>query len=60
MTKQFNDMDDNKLTNVKDILDGKKIPEIKVKIEKKEKGLYERTENSTILITEDNKIMLTD
>ena len=31
-----------------------------VKFEKKERGLYERTENSTILITEDNKVMLND
>lgn len=40
--------------------EGEQIPERKVKVEKKERGLYERTENSTILITEDNKIMLTD
>lgn len=37
-----------------------KIPKKKVKVEKKEKGLIERTENSTILITEDNKMMLND
>lgn len=31
-----------------------------VKIEKAEKGLYERTEESTILLTEDNKMLLND
>lgn len=31
-----------------------------VKIEKADKGLYERTENSTILLTEDNKMLLND
>lgn len=37
-----------------------KIPKRKVKVEKKDKGLIERTEDSTILITEDNKLMLND
>ncbi len=37
-----------------------KIPKRKVKVEKKDKGLIERTENSTILLTEDNKMMLND
>lgn len=32
----------------------------KVKVEKADKGLYERTENSTILLTEDNKMLLND
>ena len=36
------------------------IPEQKVKYEKKDKGLIERTENSTILITEENKMLLND
>lgn len=36
------------------------IPERQVKIEKKDKGLIERTENSAILITEDNKMILND
>lgn len=48
------------LENVKNILDDKPMPERKVKVEKKDKGLYERTKESTILLTEDNKIMLTD
>ena len=37
-----------------------KLPKRKVKVEKKDKGLIERTENSTILITEDNKMLLND
>lgn len=37
-----------------------KLPKRRVKVEKKDKGLFERTENSTILITEDNKMMLND
>ncbi len=36
------------------------IPEQTVKYEKKDKGLIERTENSTILITEENKMLLND
>lgn len=48
------------LNNVKNILDGQPLPERKVKVMKKDKGLYERTSNSTILLTEDNKLMLTD
>lgn len=50
----------DKVTKVNNILDGQNIPEKKVKVIKKDKGLYERTSNSTILITEDNKLMLTD
>ena len=51
---------DNKATRVNNILDGQKLPEKKVKVIKKDNGLFERTSNSTILITEDNKVMLTD
>jgi hypothetical protein len=36
------------------------MPENRVKVEKKEKGLYEKTTESTILLTEDNKMMLND
>lgn len=53
-------MEKDVLTNVKNILNDQSIPERKVKIMKKDKGLYERTSNSTILLTEDNKLMLTD
>lgn len=48
------------ISNVKNILDGQQLPERSVKVEKKDKGLFERTHNSTILLTEDNKVMLTD
>ena len=51
----------NKLEKINNILDKKEeLPEIKVKIEKKDKGLFERTSESTVLLTEDNKILLTD
>ena len=36
------------------------IPDCTIKYEKKDKGLIERTENSTILITEENKMLLND
>lgn len=53
-------MDKDIISNVKNILDGQQLPERPVKVEKKDKGLFERTQNSTILLTEDNKVMLTD
>ena len=53
------DMND-KIEQVKTALDIEKAPKRKVKVEKKDKGLYERTEESTILLTEDNKILLND
>lgn len=60
MNKTINVMEKDVLTNVKNILNDQPLPERKVKIMKKDKGLYERTSNSTILLTEDNKLMLTD
>lgn len=60
MNKTTNVMEKDVLTNVKNILNDQPLPERKVKVMKKDKGLYERTSNSTILLTEDNKIMLTD
>lgn len=53
------DMTNESFQKAEQILSGD-IPEVKVKIEKKEKGLYERTENSTIMLTEDNKMLLND
>ena len=51
----------NDIEQLKAIVDEEtKIPKRRVKVEKKDKGLIERTENSTILITEDNKMMLND
>ena len=49
-----------KLNKVQDILGVSDMPENRVKVEKKEKGLYEKTTESTILLTEDNKMMLND
>lgn len=60
MNKTYSDMEKDVLNNVNNILDGAELPKRKVKVEKKDKGLYERTSNSTILLTEDNKLMLTD
>ena len=59
VTKKKN-MADPKLKQVEELLNKADVPERKVKIEKKEKGLFERTENSTILLTEDNKMVLND
>ena len=53
------DMND-KIEQVKTALDIEKAPKRKVKVEKKDKGLYKRTEESTILLTEDNKMLLND
>lgn len=53
------DMND-KIEQIKTALDIEKTPKRKVKVEKKDKGLYERTEESTILLTEDNKMLLND
>lgn len=50
----------NKFNKVNSILNMEEIPDNRTKIEKKEKGLYEKTSNSTILLTEDNKMMLND
>ena len=50
----------DKIEKIENVLETQKLPKRKVKIEKKDKGLLERTDNSTILLTEDNKILLTD
>lgn len=52
------DMDD-RLEKIEALVNAK-APKRKVKVEKKDKGIIERTENSTVLLTEDNKMMLTD
>ena len=52
---------EGKIEKINYILGDKEdLPKKKVKVEKKDKGLFERTENSTILLTEDNKMLLTD
>lgn len=53
---------DTKITKITQILDADKenAPKRKVRVEKKDKGLFERTENSTILLTEDDKMVLND
>ena len=57
--KTDKEMADNRLEKIEEIM-GTKAPKRTVKREKKERGLIERTENSTILLTEDNKMVLTD
>lgn len=52
-------VNENKLTQMEAIVNSD-APKANVKIEKADKGLYERTENSTILLTEDNKMLLND
>lgn len=52
-------MNDERLAKVEALADVK-APKRKVKVEKKDKGLIERTENSTIVLTEENKMMLND
>lgn len=51
------DMKDKRLENIENIM-GVKAPKRKTKIEKKEKGLIERTE--TVILNEDNKMLLND
>lgn len=50
---------DERLEKIEALVNAK-APKRKVKVEKKDKGIIERTENSTVLLTEDNKMMLTD
>lgn len=57
--KEINKDMDERLEKVEALVNAK-APKRKVKVEKKDKGIIERTENSTILLTEDNKMMLTD
>ena len=57
--KKDKKMADESLEKIEKII-GSKAPKRKVKVEKKDKGLIERTENSTILLTEDNKMVLND
>ena len=57
--KKDKEMADERLEKIENSI-GSKAPKRKVKVEKKDKGLIERTENSTILLTEDNKMVLND
>ena len=57
--KTDKEMADDRLEKIEQIM-GTKAPKRTVKREKRDKGLIERTENSTILLTEDNKMVLND
>lgn len=50
---------DERLSKVESVIN-EKTPKKNIKVEKKEKGLIERTENSTIVLNEDNKMLLND
>lgn len=60
------EMKEDALDQIKDILEDSENENAtapkkrKVKVEKKEKGIIERMESSTILLTEDNKMLLND
>ena len=57
--KTDEEMADERLEKIEQII-GAKAPKRIIKREKRDKGLIERTENSAILLTEDNKMVLTD
>lgn len=60
-TKKNDDMSEKNLEKVKALVgDDVTVPKRRVKREKKDKGLIERTEGSEILLTEDNKMLLND
>lgn len=52
-------VNENKLAQM-EVIAGIASAKTNVKVEKADKGLYEKTENSTILLTEDNKMLLND
>lgn len=58
-TKEKVNMADERLEKIEKIV-GAKAPAKKTKIEKKDRGLIERTEESTVVLTEDNQMLLTD
>lgn len=51
---------DKRIKKMQEILGCSEMPQNQIKLEKKEKGLFAKTEESTILLTEDNKMMLND
>lgn len=61
--KKKKDMDNNSLNQVERLMndvDMENAPKRRTKVEKKDKGLIERTEDCTVLLTEDNKMLLND
>lgn len=53
-------IDNRKIEDLLNSMEDKPMPKQKVKIDKKDKGIIERTENSKIVLTEDNKMVLND
>lgn len=58
--KEEKEVMNSKIEQIENILSDEKLPKRKVKVEKKDKGLLERTENSVVVLTEDNKRLLND
>lgn len=58
--EDMNTIDVNQVNAILQAEEETKLPKRKVKVEKKEKGLFERTENSRVILTEDNKMLLND
>ena len=57
------EMDKNKINEIERMandISGRKMPKKKIKTIKKDNSIIERTEDCTVLITEDNKLMLND
>lgn len=53
-------MDKNKLNQLLDTLGAEELPKRKAKVEKKDKGLIERADNTKVILTEDNRQLLSD
>lgn len=58
--QEENNMNTEALNQAEDILNKLDSQKPKVKVVKKEKGLIEKTETENIIITEDNRRVLTD
>lgn len=58
--EDMNTIDVNQVNAILQAEEETKLPKRKVKVEKKDKGLFERTENSRVILTEDNKMLLND
>lgn len=58
--EDMNTIDVNQVNAILQAEEEIKLPKRKVKVEKKDKGLFERTENSRVILTEDNKMLLND
>lgn len=61
LKKESKDMiDKNKINQMLNDLGAEELPKRKAKIDKKDKGLIERADNTKIILTEDNRQLLSD